>query len=747
MASLSSPSSVTSPWLYDVFLSFRGEDTRDTFTAHLNHALIEKGIRTFIDEDEVKRGDEISPVLLQAIEDSRISIIVFSKNYASSTWCLDELLKILECKKSKQQLVLPVFYHVNPSDIRHQRESFGEALAKHAEKLNGDMKLQMWKAALLEVASLSGDHLTNGNESKFIEGIVQDISRFIVSHSYLPVAKYPVGLDSQLRDIMNLHLSVGTNDVRMVGILGLGGIGKTSLAKAISNSIAFRFEASCFLPNVSDTSNQVHGLVQLQETLLSKVFKDCKGLKIDSIDTGIIIIKRMLRFKRVLLILDGVDHLTQLETLAGACDWFGKGSRIIITTRDQHLLTTHGVDSTYKMTGLNHRDAFQLFCWHAFKKQKPVEGYEKFVEQIINYAGCLPLALTVLGSDLYGRSESQWKGSMDKYKKIPHQDIQKILQTSYDRLSEDEKNVFLDIACFFNGQLRLDDITVKILDSFGFCPNFSIPRLREKCLISEFDGRLQMHDLLRDMGREVVRQESPKNPGARSRLFFHKDIREVLEYDIATDRVEAIVIDLPEGDDTICLSPKAFKNMKRLRLFRCHNAHFSEELNCLPNGLRVLDWPNCPLQSMPSKFCGDKLFILRMPGSHIQKIRFEFKNLMVMNFRGCEFLTKISDISKCPNLQQMDFKDCKNLVKVHKSVALLDKLGRLNLSGCTNLKSFPRGLLLRSLQFLDVHLDASVEDIGNLANPMGHGSQLSKRRRVDYDDDQDDHNIESNLLT
>ncbi|KAG2668410.1 hypothetical protein I3760_15G159400 [Carya illinoinensis] len=399
------------------------------------------------------------------------------------------------------------------------------------------------------------------------------------------------------------------------------------------------------------------------------------------------------------------------------------------------------------MMGLNQNDAFQLFCWHAFKREIPDDGFGEFVEKIVNYAGRLPLALIVLGSDLYGKSKRQWKSAMDEYRKIPHQDIQKILQTSYDRLSDNEKKVFLDIACFFNGQVRLDDVTVKILDSFGFCPNFSIPRLRENCLISECGGKLQMHSLLRDMGREIVRRESPNNPGARSRLFFHGDIRKVLEEDLATDRVEAIVIDLPKGDDIICLSPNVFKNMKRLRLFRCHNAYFSEELNCLPNGLRVLDWPNCPLQSMPSKFLGDELVILRMPGSHIQKIRFEFKNLMVMNFRGCEFLTKISDISKCSNLQQMDFKDCKNLVKVHKSVALLDKLVRLNLSGCNNLKSFPRGLLLRSLQFLDGHLDASVEDIGNLANPMGHGSQLSKRRRVDYDDDQDDHNIESNLLT
>ncbi|KAG6628008.1 hypothetical protein CIPAW_15G169800 [Carya illinoinensis] len=141
----------------------RGEDTRDTFTAHLSYALTRRGILTYLDEDELRRGDEISPALLQAIEGSRIFIIVLSKNYASSTWCLDELLKILDqYKKSKQQMVLPVFYHVDPSNVRHQRESFEEALAKHAKKLNLDMKLQLWKAALQEVANLSGYHLRNG---------------------------------------------------------------------------------------------------------------------------------------------------------------------------------------------------------------------------------------------------------------------------------------------------------------------------------------------------------------------------------------------------------------------------------------------------------------------------------------------------------------------------------------------------------------------------------------------------------
>ena len=142
-----------------VFLSFRGEDTRNNFTGHLCTALRHKGIKTFID-DELKRGEEISTALVQAIEQSRISIIVFSKNYASSKWCLDELVKILECKESKQRMVRPIFYKVDPSDVRHHGGTFGEALANHESNLkNHSDKVQKWKAALTEAANLSGWHL------------------------------------------------------------------------------------------------------------------------------------------------------------------------------------------------------------------------------------------------------------------------------------------------------------------------------------------------------------------------------------------------------------------------------------------------------------------------------------------------------------------------------------------------------------------------------------------------------------
>ncbi|GMP78096.1 hypothetical protein CsSME_00034162 [Camellia sinensis var. sinensis] len=158
-----SSSSLTQPrWSYDVFLSFRGEDTRKNFTDHLYEALVQAGIRTFRDDDELPRGREISSELLKSIEESRISIVVFSRNYASSRWCLDELVKIIECKKTLGQLVLPIFYDVCPSDVRKQTGYFGEAFGRHEKRFVDEMeKVEVRRAALNEAANLSGWDLQN----------------------------------------------------------------------------------------------------------------------------------------------------------------------------------------------------------------------------------------------------------------------------------------------------------------------------------------------------------------------------------------------------------------------------------------------------------------------------------------------------------------------------------------------------------------------------------------------------------
>ncbi|KAG2688791.1 hypothetical protein I3760_09G111000 [Carya illinoinensis] len=712
--SFSSPSSFH-PWNHDVFLSFRGEDTRNTFTGHLHHALIEKGVKTFRDEVDLQKGDEISPTLLEAIQQSKISIIVFSRNYATSTWCLDELVNILECRKSFGQMVRPIFYNVDPSDMRKQ---FGEVMDMHEKKFKEDMqRVLRWKVALKEAANLSGWHLNNGQESDFIQGIVEEISSRILKCTFLDVAKYPVGLHSHIHAMSEL-LSVGNHDVCMVGIHGIGGIGKTTIAKAVYNLFADQFQSCSFLADIRETTNRC-AFVQLQETLLSETLGMNTNLKVGSVDRGINVIKERLCHKKVLLVLDDVNDVKQLEKLAGGKNWFSPGSRIIITTRDQRVLDYHGVERKYEVQGLSDADALQLLSWNVFKKSYPEKGYEKLMDRVVQYAKGLPLVLVVLGSLLYGRSKPAWESTICKLQRSLHKEIYEILKISFDALEDNEKAIFLDIACFFKGENK--DYVTKVFEASDFDPVIGIQVLIERSLVHVgYDNNLHMHDVIQLMGRNIVHQESPNEPGKRSRLWSHEDILHVLIENTATNAIQGIKLDLL-GQKDILLNPRAFTKMKRLRLLIIHHACFSEGPKSLSKELRLLDWAGYPSPSLPSNFHPHKLVTLNMCLSKIKQ--FEgikvCENLRKINFSYCEYLTCIPDVSIMENLESLDLRGCWNLVEIHQSVGFLNKLSSLDVRSCSKLRRLPN-LKLPRLQFLECHTGTSIEKFPNIVGEIPH---------------------------
>ncbi|CAL2278837.1 unnamed protein product [Prunus armeniaca] len=704
---------------YDVFLSFRGEDTRFNFTDHLHSNLTRKGIRTFID-DSLKRGEEISPALLRAIEESKISIIVFSENYASSKWCLDELVKILESKETREQIVWPVFYKVNPSDVRHQRGSFGQALADYECEFKDDMeKVQRWRRTLTEAANLSGWCFMNGHESKFIDNIVEEISLQVLNHAYLNVAKYPVGIKSRVREIDKL-LGVGGNDVRMVGIWGTGGIGKTTIAKAVYNSTAHMFEGSCFLDDVRERSMSYGGLVKLQSILLSEIL-GLKEVKVTNVDKGINVIKKMLNGKKLLLVLDDVNQLDQLNKLVGRSDWFGSGSRIVLTTRDKHLLIAHQVNLIYEVEKLDHYESLKLFAsWNSFSRNGDLkDDYAKLANKVVDYADGLPLALMVLGSHLCGRSIDQWKYALDGYRRVPNREIQEILKISYNALEDAVKEVFLDIACFFKGVGK--DYVIEILEGCDLNPKYDLEVLVEKALINiTEEGRIWMHDLIEEMGKEVVRQESPTEPGKRSRLWFHENVYHVLTENTGTDKIKGIMVKLPAGveSDEVCLNAGSFSKMKNLRLFINRNGRLSGEVDYLPNELRFLRWPEYPSQSLPANFNPKKLVALTMPHSRILRLNLEFKSLKFINLEHSKFLRKTPDFSGVPNLEVLNLNYCTSLVELHPSAGFLHKLVKLRLRGCRSLTLFPRIVNLKSLMNLNLEGCISLENFPEIKGKM-----------------------------
>ncbi|XP_028769761.1 TMV resistance protein N-like [Neltuma alba] len=668
---------------YDVFLSFRGEDTRHSFTVILYDALLRKGINAFIDDRKLGKGEEISPTLLKAIERSRISIIVLSRNYATSTCCLEELAHIIWCKKQKNQVVMPIFYKVDPLDVQYQRNNFEEAMATLEDRFRDDLE-KVWKWRY---------------EIGFIERIVEYVYAMLPPKPYHNI-EHMVGLQPRVEKVISLLNKSDKGDC-MLGIHGIGGIGKTTLAKAIYNSILYKFEGACFLFDVNEASKKFQGIVHLQQKLLSDILEE-KITRFGSADEGISKIKHRLSRKRVLLVLDDVDETEQLERLAGGCDWFGCGSKVIITTRHKQLLIVHNVKRTYELTELDDHDSLELFCWHAFRMSLPPKGYEKMSSHVISYAKGIPLALKLVGANLANKNLEEWRSTLEQYDRVPETTLHEVLKISYDCLQDGAKIIFLDIACFFEEEI-LGSID-EIVEACDYGARFYIEVLIDRSLLAiNDDDHLYMHDLIKQMGREIVRKEAPLNPGERSRLWNYKDVLKVLHENSGSTKIEGIMFDPPQHEE-VEWSGIAFEKMNNLRILIVRKAQFSIGPRYLPNSLRWLEWQGYPFTELPPNFSPNKLVVFKLCFSpfRLEEPFKRFEYLTCMNFSHCEFITEVPNMSQFQSLRKLLFRDCYNLIKVHDSVGSLSKLVELDVGGCVKLTSFPHEINMPSLQSIDM---------------------------------------------
>ncbi|MED6149422.1 hypothetical protein PIB30_062233 [Stylosanthes scabra] len=708
-------------WTNHVFLSFRGEDTRKGFTDHIFFALERRGIKTFKDDYDLPRGELISEGLINAIKKSMFALIVLSPNYASSSWCLDELQTIVECRSKFGQQFLPVFYGVEPSDVRHQRGTFKEAFAKHEQSFKEDgEKVKRWRDALEEVAGYSGWNSKDKYEAALIETVVDHIHKILIPK--LPSwADNLIGLEKRITELSSL-IGMKLDDIRFIGIWGMGGIGKTTIARLVYESIKEDFIVSCFLANIREMC-ATNGIVHIQRELLSHL--NVRHNYFHNSFDGKKIIANSLCNKKVLLVLDDISHLSQLNHLAGKQEWFGPGSRILITTRDKHLLVTHGVHQTCELEGLVSNEALHLFCLKAFKRDWPRRGYLDLCKEVVEYTKGLPLALEVLGSYLYGRAAEVWHSALKQIRSSSHPEIQNSLKISYDDLHNTEKEMFLNIACFFKGMDK--DEVIEILENCGYFPKIGIEILVEKSLITLGGTNiLEMHDLLQEMGRNIVFQESPIDPGKRSRLWSPNDISSVLTKNKGTEAIQAIVLNSVEPYEARW-SVEAFSNTSQLWLLKLCEVQLPMGLNCLPCALKVLEWRGCPLKTLPLL---DHMDIVDIKLSH-SKIELLWhgtkilERLKSINLSFSKNLNQTPDFSEVPNLESLVLEGCTSLTIIHSSLVHLKKIVQLNLKDCKKLKALTGKMEMSSLKYLDFSGCSELKTVPEFGGCMKHLSMLS----------------------
>ncbi|XP_031476037.1 disease resistance protein RUN1-like isoform X2 [Nymphaea colorata] len=578
---------------FEVFLSFRGEDTRKRFIGHLYEGLEDHSIPTFIDSEKLKKGEGIDK-LLKYIKRSKIFVPIFSKRFAESKWCLKEVTKSVECGKE----IIPVFFGVEPSDVRNQSGPFKSAFKVHQSNKKQDQEeVKKWREALKKVGNLSGFTL-----------------------------------------------------------------------------------------------------------------KDMNG--------------------------------EQLDALAGGRDWFGLGSVIIVTTRDEEVLLAYNVkqDEIYKPQELNEDQSRELFMLHAFNGEQPQGEYAQLSNEVVAAAGGLPLTLEVIGSLLSSKKNVQeWKDTLEKLKRIPPCKVQQRLKLSYDSLDNLEKKIFLDISCFLIGKNR--ENATYMWEGCDWFPNAAVRILEQRSLV-KIDGKYEkfkMHDQIRDMGRAIVDEECSQKLQKKSRLWNKQDSWDLLRRKgpgtIDAEGIQILQKDKRFNENDCKVSAECFGNMPNLRYLQAENVNFQGTFPCFPTDLKWLELSSCHFDSLPSDFNLEKLVILDLCETNMtpilinqQSLRLKaFERLKVLSLCGVE--TKIAlHFMNMPSLVKLQFLVCSGLSTIDESIGKLKNLTHLSTFSCRLLQKLPDSIWrLSSLEVLNISGCFNVSSLPERLGDLGSLKKLDLR--------------------
>ncbi|KAL3717512.1 hypothetical protein ACJRO7_009014, partial [Eucalyptus globulus] len=630
----------------------------------------------FRDNEELPVGGIIGPELERAIDDSRIHVPIFSEGYASSAW--------------------------------QKRGSYGKDLLGH-EGRYGEERVQEWREALREVADLKGWDARNAGLGKLVNDLVRELSiKLKKRQKVLP--DYLVGIDDRVRDVMQL-LDCGSLDVRFLVVHGMGGIGKTTLAKAVFNGMAPLFDGCSFLLDIRETSLR-YGIVRLQNQLLSDILK--RSPVVHNVDEGVNMIQERFRNKRVLLVLDDVNERKQIMELMGNHACLGPGSRIIVTTRNVGLLPTIEMGQqdnvpfplkeyyAYEMTGMNPCHALQLFSKHAFGETLPPDDRETLSSEIVASTGEIPLALEALGSLLSGKSHEMWVKTLKRIMKVT---------------DREQKQIFLDIACFF---CNVDNSFPNYMwEDCGLYPERAIEVLLLMSLIKmKDDNTLWMHDQPRDLRREIVRHEDLANARNRSRVWDHEEAFRLLHEQSDCQRksnVELLTLQFPEVQT---LTNQAFADLPKLRALHVGGVNFTGDYKNVFRNLRWLSWDHCPADFDASNLSPSNLVVLKLTNSELRddwpgwcQITKSSK-LEVLELGECSHITRLPDLSAVSTLKRLIIRNCQSLVEIDESIGKLVHLNYLEIDACKSLRKLPKEAgCLKALKELTVR--------GTILGPVG----------------------------